>query len=372
MAQQKGQTLGVLIDRKNSRWHLGKRTAFLYREMAAWGAKQGIQVFFFFAKDVNWEKKTVPGWSCSRKGWEQKNFPLPAVIYDRIVERAWERRPANRELLARIQEEKGRVLFNPQFLDKAQTAQILDSCPELRNFLPHTGMGSTENLEALLNAFSGVFIKPVQGCKGQGIVVVRNDGSGGYVLKPAAEKKWQPAASLRKVEARLAEWQVPLSDCIVQEEVPRLQIAGCPLDVRALAQKDGTGTWRFVGAAGRLAKAGREVTHTVHGGRRLPLRKFFREQSFFPAEKMRQNMTWLCQTVPAVLEKDLAGTWGILALDLAVLPDGGLRILEVNARPGSFSETGIRQKSLDCLMEFVHFLAEGGNYHEAAVHCAEE
>ncbi len=288
-------------------------------------------------------------------------FPLPPVIYNRIVERRWESRPVNQAFLQQAAGQRGITLLNPRFLDKLEVFQVLSSYGELRRFLPLTAAGSRENLRRFLQAGRPFFLKPATGCKGEGILYLRRISTAGWQIEDAVTGKTQNAAR-DEVEEMLGQRSTEPDQFILQQEVERASFRGRPFDLRVLAQKDGSGRWQYVGAAARIAARGRLLTHMVNGGSRAALESVLRREKALwnSREAIRSELRWLSETLPALLEKQLPGCWGLLAFDMALTRKGKLFLLEVNARPGSFSERTIRQRSLALLMACCRWLAEGG------------
>ncbi len=355
--------LGILIDRKNSTWQIGKRSRFLYREMTEAAKINQMVLYFFFARDVDWEKRQVYGHIWEREQWAKSLFPLPTVIYSRIVERSWENRTVNQEFLAKVKQDPQTTLFNSRFLNKYEVAQALGVYPELRPYLPQTDAGSQENLKNILNQHPDVYIKPIDGCKGQGIIFIQRKHPHTWMLKKANSVSMRSVQNFEQLVQILDKWRVPLEKCILQQAISRALYRGRNFDIRALAQKNGEGEWTYVGAAARLAAPGREVTHMVNGGKRISLIQIFEKNSHLNKKKkqIQSELRWLCQVVPKLLEKQIPLNWGLFAFDIALTPDGKLYLLEVNSRPGSYSERKIRRRSLAYLMAYCRYLAERGS-----------
>ncbi len=353
--------LGILIDRPRSVWRPGPVSRRLYREMAAAGQRQHAEVFYFFAREADRETGQVLGYCRRGNRWRKRRFPLPPVIYNRISERSWENRPVNQAFLKWADRQPGITLLNPRFLNKPEVFQALAPYGELRRFLPLTAAATRENLRSFLRTEQAFFLKPADGCRGQGILYLQKTPGGGWQIQDAVTGRRRTAVE-EEVETILARRGLPESGGILQQAVERAAYRGRPFDLRALAQKDGSGRWQYVGAAARIAAKGRILTHVVNGGSRAPLKSVLTAARGLRRrrDEIGEELRWLCETLSILLEKQLPGCWGVLALDLALTPEGKVFLLEVNARPGSFSETAIRLKSLALLLDYCRRLAKGG------------
>ncbi len=65
---QRRMRLGIVIDRPRSVWRLGERSRRIYQEMIAAGRRQQVEVFYFFAREVNWKTGQVTGFTRGKNG----------------------------------------------------------------------------------------------------------------------------------------------------------------------------------------------------------------------------------------------------------------------------------------------------------------
>ena len=152
-----------------------------FRELVRAGRQMGLRVIVFSPLDINWAQGTVLGFTSKPGGgWRVKRYPVPGVVYDRLFPSRsaggayWSQ--ARRMRRAFRVTMMGRGLHG-----KWQMYRILRHCEEIRPHLPTTRLASYQALVAMLRRYDTVFIKPVFGSGGRGIVCVKKV-KGGFIV----------------------------------------------------------------------------------------------------------------------------------------------------------------------------------------------
>lgn len=359
--------LGILATRGTNR-PASSRDPFpgrtrTFQEMTRLARKQDVDVAVFSPKRIDKRHLRVLAWVfVPRRGWIQRYYPLPSVIYNRVANRRAEARPSVQGMLAWLKT-KGVVVFNPRFLDKWDVYAALQADQILRPSVPETVLYTNPGqvLDGL-RRWAVVYCKPRRGSLGTGIaalwlsrdgrVAVRRNGVGvGTVMLRLPSTQ----AACRWADQRLR----PYRYCL-QKGVKLATTQGRRFDIRALVQKDGQGTWRFTGAAARVAGRGQLTTHVPRGGSRLALRSALGRALRNPleVERVEQELAELSEAAAVSLEKDQGEVFGEFSLDVGLDKEGKLWILEVNAKPFRFDEAEIRHRAFERLIAFARYLGQ--------------
>jgi len=123
---QNNPSIGILTSRISTNYYPKGKKARLFKEMITYGRERGLFIFYFYPEDVNWENKIFKGFTCNKEGrWITGCYPLPDIVYNRIVYRTIETREEVAILLKRCEKEKHIFLFNSRFLDKWEVYQAI-------------------------------------------------------------------------------------------------------------------------------------------------------------------------------------------------------------------------------------------------------
>ncbi|HLT58821.1 MAG: YheC/YheD family protein [Limnochordales bacterium] len=332
-----GPFVGILALRVRGGGLYGEHDPF-FRALTRWGERMAVGAYMFGPRDVNWERRCIHGytyagvWPLGR--WRRGVFPFPDVVYDRLQTRRaeWSAPYVRfRERLARHVP----VWFNAMgFFDKWRMHQELSKSPVLARLLPHTERYSgPAQLERFLRTSRSVFLKPIGGSLGLGIICVRRTGSGyavAYQLKDRAVV--YPVGNLARV-GRLVARAVGHRPYIIQEGLPLATWRGRPIDVRILVQRTAGGQWTLTKMYVRIAAPGSFTANLSRGGQGARpgpvLRRVFGARH---AALLRQLHATGLQCARE-MENLLQGTVGELGIDLGIDRRGRLWLIEVNSKP---------------------------------------
>ena len=344
--------LGVLIDPLTDRaFALGRPPEHAYPHLGPFFRRLGYGVVYFPPGGIDLATGRVRAWRYSPHGWERGEFPLPRATYNRISQRQLEASPAAGKLLRRL---KARgLLFNPGYLrkDAALRALAAAGVPTPRFAPAHT----PDDVLQALAAWNAVYLKPAEGSLGRGIVFIetaRPRGGPSRFDVAANGPPGSPPARARLSSAALVPFlarRLRREAYIVQEAVPLARLEGGIADLRVLVQRT-AGGWSLTGAAGRLARAEHVTTHTVRGGRSIPLAAVKEA-----AGLDERDVAALARRAAEAVERAFGPGYFEFSSDVAVSPCGALSVLEINAKPFPFDEEEIR--TLAALRLLDHALA---------------
>ncbi|MEF2968851.1 YheC/YheD family protein [Paenibacillus sp. M1] len=335
--------LGILTLYLNDKKQLEER--HIYQRMITEGQRIGLDIFVFTPMDV-YEKKNMINalvYDPKQKKWSRKWRGFPNLIFDRCrIQRS-----RRFEQLKRFRARYGNLTFlNRPLRDKWTIYQTLSRKSAFRPHLPETVLyRNSGDAFRLLKNHDTVYVKPINGTGGRGILRVEKLGGDMFLIQGRRlNRKIIPAQKVHKsrLGAFLQSWKGS-GRYVAQQGIHIKLPNGRVHDYRMLVQKNGKGEWEVTGGAGRVGPA-RSVTSNLHGGgqaismqrllaqvvsnedRRLEIRRTAERLSLEIAAYLEATYEALCE----------------LALDLAIDRSGRVYVLEVNPKPARevFSQIG--------------------------------
>ncbi len=324
----------ALARRQGASARYGEQAPF-YAKLMRVGLARGAAVYLFGPADIDWRNRQVWGrtYSPQRGGWVRRPYPLPQAVYNRYPAAAYTSLVTS--TIARLKA-NGSPFINSPFLDKYHLHQRLLRLPGLQQHLPETlpCQGSAAAPLQLLHRHAAIYLKPVDGSLGSGVVRVRRlSGSRYHVAGRIGGRRLAREvgpAGLAPVLRRI----VSSRRYLVQQGLDLGVVPGRAADIRALVQRDERGSWQLTGMALRVG-AGGSVTSNLHGGGHAvhveqALRSFFGPARTPPIMAEVRRVLGL---FVAGLETTL-GPMGELGMDLGVDVKGHVWYIESNPKPG--------------------------------------
>lgn len=307
-----------------------------FRRLLAEAEKMGFEAYLFTPEDVNEGTRRIHAHVYDgRSGvWTRQWKPFPDVVFDRC---RYQNTPRFRKL-REFRAKHGDLLYmNRPLANKWAIHRLLGGDAGIRPHLPDTEMyRGTKELAAFVKKHGIVFVKPVNGTGGRGVVRIEAAGGGWYTLRGRNKlRRILPRRRMTLVGiGRLLTSLGLTRNCVMQQGLELTLANGRVHDYRLLMQKNGEGAWEATGCAGRIGAAN-SVTSNLHGGgRAIPVDRLLKHT--FPkgnrAEAVRADMEALGRRVVERLESHFRDMCE-LALDLAVDREGRVWMLEVNPKP---------------------------------------
>lgn len=194
---------------------------------------------------------------------------------------------------------------------------------------PNTRLYSEDALASFLNRYGTVFVKPDRGYGGTGVIrVSRRDGRH-TVIVPNGKRVF---ANERKLASWLAT-RCKGKTYIVQQAIDLQPLAGAPVDIRTIVQKDEHGAWEVTAMFAKAAKKGKVVTNVKAGGRVLTVPGYLRQTLGSSAQqqailkRLRQMSLRIARVFQAYY------TNRVYALDIGMDRRRKLWLIEVNTHP---------------------------------------
>ena len=317
----------------------------------------GNDLIIFTPEEMDLTGHRVLGFMFSQNKWENKYAPLPCVIYDIGYYRTLKSKRKARQ----IKEESG-IPFAGDWLDgKWRVHKRLMRSPLLASYLMKTVLfKSASDVLTMLDQHSAVMIKPVYGDSGRGIIRIRQEHGFVYL-----KENGQP--EIRLVQEEIVQTLTAMqaqSEYIVQQWIDTRDADGAVRDFRVLIQKNDKGQWQCTGMIARQGEKGSITSNLETGGLAvdvLPVlhKSFGAEQS----AALIRDMRLISLHIARHLEQSYQKRFVEMGIDAAVDPNGQIKIIEVNEKPGkSMMRTGsddsIFVRSMQLPVQYMARLAE--------------
>lgn len=362
----KRPVIGVLT------WREGKRFAepAYFRRLIKAGERLGATVFLFAPHDVLAAGKRVRGYVWDRSGkWREKLFAPPDAVFDRY---RYTPGQAFKDYVA-FRRTSSFVYVNNRLANKWRVHEVLLRDARMHRWLPETLLYTPGNLTKMLKRHSLLYVKPLNGTGGRGILRIEKTGTGYRLLgrdKQRAKVSTQ-LATASSVQRWVARWAK--GDKFLLQQGLHLQLVPKrAVDMRLLIQKDGSGEWTITGHAIRVGGE-RSATSNLHGGgKAIPVPVFLAPR--FGAEKTEQ-IVQDCEQLARQTAHTLESHYGRMVefgLDIGIDVDGRAWLIEVNPKPARevFREMGMREQYRQAIarpLEYALYLAKKREHDKAGI-----
>lgn len=355
-----GPLVGIMTDLFNEqRNSFGTQEAFFRGLLKSMLLLHGW-AYVFTPQDINWQKNRIHGYYLlpGQRHWKRTWFPLPDVCYNRYFKHTPTVAPDSVTSRARLQ---NRVkTFNIHIGSKMKVHKQLAQESDIAPHLPDTRLfaASVKQLNTMLNKYKAVYIKPVNGSQGTGIIKVSKRNKH-YAVKTDAHHSESLCTSLTEV-LKAVRAASSSRQFIIQQAI---RVSGKPhFDFRLLIQKDRRNNWSVTGIVARIGSSAKITTNLHTGGQAVTFGHILASRGFSVQEinSIQEEMEWLALQIAKCLSKNTP-LLGELGLDFIVDHQGKVWFLEANPKPARASFGRIDQdlRNLTILrpMEYACYLA---------------
>ncbi|MDT3700706.1 MAG: YheC/YheD family protein [Thermincola sp.] len=323
--------------------------------------------FTFFPEDVDMNNHKISGFFLAadeggRLVWKKHDFPLPDAVYDRVMFRSMERKKNTKEVTSYFI--RNNILyFNPKFMSKWETYQILRANPKLHSYLPDTKKyESPDLLLKFMGKYQTVYLKPTNGSLGKDIVRISRIPEG---------FRFQYR---KKKEAFTGVWPTPRELCnelpklvnskfyIMQQGLDLIRYNGRVFDIRVLMQKDGQGKWGNTATVARIAASGSIFPNIAAGGVAKNMEGLWRDltSADWLTSQTYENTIQVSLDALNTLENRF-GTFVEAGLDIGIDALGNIWIIEINSKPSrkvfAADQLHLKEKSITLPIDFAAHLS---------------
>lgn len=361
-----GPLIGVLVSRSfpdNPEKVFGSITMFC-RELTAVCRAQGACVCFFTPEDLEMRSSFIECWVYD-SGWRRSSLPVPDVINNRLTSRKMENKPSVQHFLADVKSRYGTHFFNEKFLDKTEVFEALRHDSSLQRYLPESHqLDGFAMFKRMCTQYPVVFLKPVRGSLGKGILRISRGEGGTYRMMsttPLGTRK-QSFPSLAKLFQTVSP-KMKLTRFQIQQGLPLMEIGGRPVDFRALVQKNGSGKWDVTSIVARTAGSNHFVSNLARGGTLSKVKEAVGKSNLTPAARASApvQLPKAALSIARGIETYIPAHFGELGIDLALDQGGRIWLLEVNSKPSKNDNTPLAdvktRPSVKQMVQYCRYLA---------------
>lgn len=333
---QLGPLIGVMVSRAYESIPdklFGANNAFC-RELTDAGKLYGASVFFITPNDIQGANDTVRGWHYTNR-WEKSTFPLPNVLYNRLTSRKLENRATVQQFVEHAQSRQKTVFFNTTYLNKTEVFDALSQETSLQVYLPESYLlKSLQQLKMMCSKHATVFLKPITGSLGKGIIRIRKQPESVYIchFTNLSGARKQSFSSLSSLYTALS-GKMKTQRYQIQQGLDLLTVGGRPVDFRALVQRGRTGQWVVTSIVARIAGNHHFVSNIARGGTLSPVKDALARADTAAAADGQAKLRRAALQIAKGIETRVEGHFAELGVDLALDTNGRVWLIEVNSKP---------------------------------------
>jgi glutathione synthase/RimK-type ligase-like ATP-grasp enzyme len=306
-----------------------------YKKLSKEGRKLGLEVEVFTPFDVEDVKSLrILKYDAAAEKWVRKRSTFPPLIYDRCRYQG----TATYRILKDFRNKYAMLHYlSKPLANKWTMHKILSEDENIKKYIPLTlRYNDVASLIDFLKLHALIYLKPKNGTGGRGIIRIEQIDTNEYLIQGRNPNRTILAPQKVK-EAKLADTLARMalnSDYLMQQGIPLKLPNGRVHDYRLLIQKNGKGEWAVTGCAGRIGPH-KSITSNLHGGgsaipmERLLLQRFASKEK---VKQIKQEVYSFAYMLAPFLETKF-GQLCELGVDIAVDPNGGIWLLEVNPKP---------------------------------------
>jgi hypothetical protein len=318
-----------------------------YKKLSMEGRKLGLAVEVFTPFDVeDPESLRILKYDAAAGRWVRKRTTFPPLIYDRCRYQG----TATFQILKAFRNKYSQLQYlSTPLANKWIMHQLLYEDENIRSHIPATiRYSDVKELIDFLKLHTLIYLKPKNGTGGRGIIRIEHINKDQYLIQGRNQDR-TIIRPVKVTEMNLADKLAGMalnSDYLVQQGIPLKLPNGRVHDYRLLIQKNGDGEWAITGCAGRIGPH-KSITSNLHGGgsaitmERLLFQRFASKDR---VKQIKQDVYSFAYQLAPFLEVKF-GKLCELGMDIAVDPNGGIWLLEVNPKPSRevFRRIGAKQ-----------------------------
>ncbi|PZE21455.1 YheC/YheD family protein [Paenibacillus xerothermodurans] len=339
-----GPLIGVLVSRIYKDLPdkpFGVTTAFC-RELVHACSVYGSAVYFFTPDELAGYEDTVIGWQYTDR-WENHAFPIPDVIYNRLTTRKLENLDNVQQFLRHAKTQHQTLLFNERYLNKTEVFDALQKQNGLRPYLPESHLvKNTQTIKTMCSKHPTVFVKPVTGSLGKGIIRINRQPGGGYIchFTSVGGVRKQSFSNVSNMITALS-GKMKKQQYQIQQGVSLISVDGRPVDFRALVQRDIDGRWAITSIVARIAGNEHFVSNLARGGSLSTVKDALARANSLTGAADEEKLRRAALLIAKGIEAQIPGHFAELGVDLALDTHGRVWLIEVNSKPSKDDNTAL-------------------------------
>ncbi|WP_407272933.1 YheC/YheD family protein [Radiobacillus sp. PE A8.2] len=307
---------------------LGSRTE-VFELLSKAGEKLGFQTVIFGHQHLALDDRRITAYYYKNEKWHKGVFMYPAIIYDRIPNRKIEHHPEVIQAKKRLQDEG--IFFNQGFFNKWEIYELLMRSVACSYLIPTTVIHPSESKIIAMTDKFPIYIKPIHGSRGEGIVRCVKLPSGELECHYYLQNKPQ-VNRYTKISAFFKQhFPNGFKGYVAQKEVDLIKKGKSAIDFRVHCNKNHRNSWEVTLTCAKFAGKGSLTTHVKRGGSVHLLEELFSNER---ANLIRHRLTTTAEKVSIELEKAIDQPLGEIGFDFGIDNEENVWLFEANAKPG--------------------------------------
>lgn len=215
----------------------------------------------------------------------------------------------------------------------------------VRSYVPETLRMNSESLRKMLNRYSMVYIKPVSGTYGKGVMRVEQVGGQSPRFSYQLEFKKRTFTSFDSLYHSILEHKRK-GPYLVQQGIKLLTHNKRRFDVRVMVQRNEEGIWETTGIIGRVSHPEKIVTNYHSGGTPMKLRPLLKTHlGSSKAGEYERVLAKLGVRTASVLSKEYPKIQ-MIGADIGIDSDFNPWIIEINTKPDPYIFKHLKDRSV--------------------------
>ena len=339
-----------------------------YIELAKAAQHVGVTLCFFTSNRVSFEKKFVNGiyYNHREKLWQEKQFPLPHILYDRGGGAGKKPKSVIRKF-----KELGINNINAQhFFDKWDLYARLSTLDRISLHLPVTFKGNNPlSIVKMLNKYGHVYVKTRTGSCGKGVIRIEKIRPG--LLRYFYSKSGK-LFSKEFTEQRLTKvinQFLTNKPFIIQKPIDLIKKDHCIIDFRSEVQKKANGQIIVTGTTARISRPGSPIASNTHQEDYYPLDQFMKgtmKLNGLKVEALQRKINSFLKSIFWAVEQ-VYGSFGEMGIDFGLDANGHLWLIECNSKSAkvalynAYGRQKVRQSFCDLLLYAKYLVIKQNN-----------
>jgi hypothetical protein len=342
-----GPVIGILVNAGRLRASRKNLSSFIRQQIRASLAEKCMG-YFFSVNGVDWANKKIKGFTFIPKlnKYAYHWFPLPNVLYDRILKFNTKEKPLVTLQRKRLTSNPNIKLINSfNMIGKWAINKALVKYADAKQYLPETIIYSSfDDVISMLEIYDLIFIKSIFGTQGTEVLSIEklnNKYKLNYYQKGAKDIFLD---SVNEVKEFVNKY-IGSKKFIIQQGLKLLTYKGHSMDIRIFIMKNASGKWESIFKGARIASGDFLLTNIHTGG----VYAFY--EQLYPQLKEQYSSIKLPTSaeldeasimIATYIEREL-GACGEFGIDIGIDTTGRIWLIEANDKPGKRLES----KSLD-------------------------
>jgi hypothetical protein len=307
-----------------------------YRRMVSEAREAGAIPVIFPAEGIDLKTARVTGFTDRDGHWQEVTLPLPDVVYNRSTHDDLQTRRSVAGLLREMADRFGTILINStNAFGKSQIHEAIQFFAQTADLAPETvAWNGPDSLAEMTERHSAVFLKAEHGSHGSDVLRIRREQDGWQVRGRVRGMRISESPGSFRQLCVFLDLLTSAGPWVLQQGVDLPEIDGRVFDLRAIAQKDGSGSWQVPMVLVRMAQAGNVAANMSLGGEPFTPAEFQRRYGERQPllEGLQQTATETAVKVALAVEARF-GAMGEIGIDLGIDRQGRPWVFEANTKP---------------------------------------